>query len=197
MSLLSNIFELIDKANAEDPNSVEVNGKEWKKEQLYSTQMLQMLQRFFPQAEDIHKIAVYAQHIQRWKSPRSDYPMNKAGYYQWRTALYDFHANIIADLMAELVFDKESIVRVKDAVGKKNVQANKDTQLLEDIAALVFIEYYMQDFVEKNTDYSEEKWFGIIAKTWSKMSPEAQEFALSGELRIPGKMIPLIMKAIS
>ncbi|MDH5483771.1 MAG: DUF4202 domain-containing protein, partial [Gammaproteobacteria bacterium] len=99
-SRLDQAIALIDAANNEDPNKVtDCEGKEWPKELLYSHRMSDMLERFSPNADDEVKLAIRAQHIQRWKSPRSDYPMNRDGYFQWRTSLYKFHANTAGTLM--------------------------------------------------------------------------------------------------
>lgn len=39
--------------------------------------MTDMLARFAPDANELMQIAVRAQHIKRWCSPHSDFPMNK------------------------------------------------------------------------------------------------------------------------
>ncbi|MCW8908429.1 MAG: DUF4202 domain-containing protein [Sedimenticola sp.] len=189
-------IELMDQANSEDPNKVTVDGKEWPKELLYSHRMSEMLQRFAPETDDAMKLAIHAQHIQRWKTPRDTYPEGRQGYYQWRTGLYKFHAETAGALMAEAGYDEASIERAKKAVGKRALKINPDSQLLEDIADLVFIEHYMQEFVEKHPEYSEEKWLDIIRKTWAKMSGQAQEFALSGALKLPEPLVPVILKAV-
>ena len=198
----ANIFEkakeLINQANSEDPNKVvDSENKEWPKELLYSHHMSDMLERFAPESDDEMRLAIQAQHIQRWKSPRSDYPMNRKGYHQWRTALYTFHADTVAALMEQAGYVEDSLERVKLAVGKKALKKNPDTQLLENIAALVFIEHYMLEFAGKHPEYDEAKWIDIIRKTWRKMSPTAQEFALSGSIELPTTLIPLIQKALS
>jgi hypothetical protein len=82
-------------------------------------------------------------------------------------------------------------------VAKKNIKGNPDTQLLEDVTDLVFLEYYMLEFVSKHPDYSEEKWIDIIRKTWRKMSGNAHEFALSGKVILPESLLPLVQKATS
>ena len=189
-------IELMDRANSEDPNKVTVDGKEWPKELLYSHRMSEMLQRFAPDTDDAMKLAIHAQHIQRWKTPRDTYPEGRQGYYQWRTGLYKFHAETAGALMAEAGYDEESIERAKKAVGKRALKINPDSQLLEDIADLVFIEHYMLEFVENHPEYSEEKWLDIIRKTWAKMSGQAQEFALSGALKLPEPLVPVILKAV-
>ncbi|RMG35369.1 MAG: DUF4202 domain-containing protein, partial [Gammaproteobacteria bacterium] len=172
-------------------------GKEWPKEHLYAVRMSDMLERFAPEADALMQIAVRAQHIQRWKSPRSDYPMDRKGYHLWRTNLYKFHADTVAELMRRVGYDEEAIERVRNAVGKKSLRTNPDTQLVEDIAGLVFIEHYMQDFADKHPEYDEAKWIDIIRKTWRKMSPRAHEFALSGKIRLPEPLVPLIQKAVA
>ena len=189
---------LIDAANQEDPNQVtDVDGKTWPKELLYSHRMADMLERYDPQADDAMKLAIRAQHIQRWKSARSDYPMDRTGYLKWRTDLYKFHAETAGVLLAQAGYGEEDIERVKQAVGKKAIKRNPDTQLLEDVTDLVFIEHYMLEFAGKHPEYSEEKWLDIIRKTWNKMSERAHQFALSGGIKLPEPLVPLIQKAIA
>jgi len=189
--------KLMDAANSEDPNIEVADGKEWPKELLYAHRMSEMLERYKPESDDVAKLAIRGQHIMRWKSPRSDYPMDRKGYHQWRTALYTFHANSVAELMEKVGYDEDSLDRVRQAVGKKALKKNPDTQLLEDIAALVFIEHYMLAFAEKHPEYDEAKWIDIIRKTWRKMTADAHEFALSGKLVLPEPLIPLIQKSVA
>lgn len=191
-------LSLIDEANSEDPNrETDENGKEWPKELLYSSRMSDMLGRFAPNADDISKLAIRAQHIQRWRSPRENYPMDRIGYLKWRTDLYKFHADTAGELLARAGYDEDEINRLKKMVGKKNIKHNSDTQLLEDVTDLVFIEHYMVEFAQKHPEYSEEKWIEIIQKTWKKMSEEGHKFALSGKLKLPEPLLPLIQKAVS
>lgn len=188
---------LIDAANSEDPNSETVDGVVWPKELCYSYRMSEMLERYKPQADPVTQLAIRGQHIQRWKSPRSDYPMDRKGYHQWRSSLYTFHADRVAALMAEAGYDEESLARVKKAVGKKELKLNEDSQLLEDVASLVFIEHYMLALAEKYPEYKEEKWLDIIRKTWRKMSEDAHMFVVSGKVKLPESLVPLVQKAIS
>jgi hypothetical protein len=159
--------------------------------------MSEMLQRYAPEADDAVKLAIRAQHVQRWKTPRDSYPMDRQGYLQWRTGLYKFHAETAGRLLAEAGYDQTVIDRVKQAVGKRGIKVNPDTQMLEDVTDLVFIEHYMLEFAGKHPEYDEAKWLDIIRKTWKKMSDRAHEFALSGALRLPEPLVPLIQKAVS
>jgi hypothetical protein len=187
---------LIDAANNEDPNQETSNGTNWPKELLYSYRMSDMLERYASDADDAIKLAVRAQHIQRWKSPRSDYPMDRKGYYLWRTGLYKFHADTVAGLLIIAGYDSKFIERVKQIVGKKSLKTNPEAQLLEDIAGLVFIEHYLVDFVTKHPEYTEEKWLDIIRKVWKKMSNRAHHFVRAGHIKIPETLDTLINKAV-
>ena len=194
---LETALKLIDDANNDDPNIELSDGKEWPKERLYSHRMSDMLARYATDTDDAMKLAIHAQHIQRWQSPRSDYPMNRKGYHQWRTALYTFHAETAAAILEKVGYEETFIERMKLAVSKKNLKSNADTQLLEDVSALVFIEHYMLAFTEKHPEYDEEKWISIIQRTWNKMSDNAQQFALAGNINLPEPLIPQIQKAVS
>ncbi len=189
--------DLIDAANSEDPNQETAQGRDWPKELLYSQRMSAMIERYAPESDEAMKLAVRAQHIQRWKTPRSDYPMGRQGYLQWRTGLYKFHGDTAARLVREAGYGEDVVERVKQAVSKRALKKNPDTQLVEDVTALVFIEHYMLDFAARHPDYDEQKWLDIIRKTWNKMSDRAHAFALAGKITLPEPLVPLIQKALA
>ena len=197
-SKFNHTVSLIDAANSEDPNrEVDETGKSWPKELLYAQRMSDILQRYAPKADEICQLAIRAQHIQRWKSQRSDYSMDRIGYLKWRTDLYKFHADTLGGLMAQAGYASAEVERAKLMVGKKGIKSNPDTQLLEDVADLVFIEHYMLAFATKHPEYSEDKWIEIVQKTWKKMSDAGQKFALSGAIKLPEPLLPLIQKALA
>jgi len=187
---------LIDDANSQDPNLIPADGRDWPKELLYSERMSEMLARFAPDADDAQKLAIRAQHIERWKSPRKAYPMDRIGYLKWRKDLYKIQADTAANLLQQAGYDEGEVERVRNAVAKKNIKGNPDTQLLEDVTDLCFMEHYMLEFVGKHPDYSEEKWIEIIQKTWHKMSDDAQGFVLAGKISLPESLAPLVHKAV-
>ena len=123
-TLFQKAVALIDAANAEDPNQESADGRTWPKELLYAQRMSEMLDRFAPDADDAQRLAIRAQHIQRWKSARSDYPEGRQGYLQWRTQLYRFHADTAGQLLAEAGYGDDVIERVKQAVGKRALKVN-------------------------------------------------------------------------
>lgn len=192
-SRLERAYALIDAANAEDPHQDQGQPKEL----LYGHRMTDMLARYAPEASEAVHVAVRAQHVRRWEVPRSSYPMDKVGYHQWRTGLYRFHAELAGRFAREAGYDEETVAQVMTAVGKQKLRENADAQLLEDVASLVFLEHYLAGFAADKPDYTEEKWLGIIAKTWKKMSLRGRNFALSGAIRLPEHLLPLIQQAVS
>ncbi|HTH95426.1 MAG TPA: DUF4202 domain-containing protein [Rhodocyclaceae bacterium] len=186
-------IHLFDAANATDPNLESGRPKEL----LYAERMSEMLQRFAPDASEIVRLAVRAQHIKRWTVPRNTYPMTPVGYKQWRTGLYKFHADTAGTLMRDAGYDDASIAQVERIVAKKGIKTSDDTQLLEDVASLVFIEHYLVGFAAQHPEYDEAKWCDIIRKTWLKMSASARDFTLKGNIALPQALTPLILKAIA
>ena len=184
---------LFDAANAQDPNQDEGEPKEL----LYARRMTGMINRFAPKASEVAQLAVRAQHIQRWLVPRSNYPLGKPGYFAWRTGLYRFHAETAGKLMQQAGYAEAMIEQVKSAVSKQGIKTNPDTQMLEDVTSLVFIESYMLGFAGQHAEYTEEKWLDIIRKTWRKMSADAHAFATGGGIKLPETLVPLILKAVS
>lgn len=185
-----------DRANAEDPNKEIFEGNTYPKELLYAQRMSQMQERYAPEAPEAVKLAVRAQHIQRWKIPRSEFPMDRQGYLQWRTGLYRFHAETAGRIMHEAGYDDAMTARVQAIISKKGLKINAETQLMEDVADLVFIEHYMIGFASQHPEYDEAKWQEIIRKTWQKMSSRAHEFVLAGKIKLPEALVPLILKAV-
>ena len=168
-------IQAIDAENAQDPNIEIDQNISYPKELLYSSRMYHKLADFCPDASDEVKIATKAQHICRWKMPRELYDMNRVGYLKWREELKKFHAQKTANILAASGCDEAFINRVSFLIEKKLLKKDAETQLLEDIICLVFLEYYLQLFVEK---HDTEKLKNIILKTWNKMSKNGQQEAL-------------------
>jgi hypothetical protein len=184
----------IDESNSDDPNT-EVEGEDsYPKEVLYARRMSAWVDRLDPGASEPLRLAARSQHIRRWESPRSDYPMTKAGYHQWRTALYAFHANTAAALLEEVGYDSEIIEPVKNLLMKKGLRTDADMQTLEDAAALVFLEFHLADFAKRD-DVDDAKMIRILRKTWKKMTERGHAAAL--KLDFPGETGRLVQEAFA
>jgi hypothetical protein len=137
--------------------------------------MYERLLSFEPNASEAIQIASKAQHICRWKVARESYPMDRVGYLKWREDLKKFHAATTAVILEKAGYDGEFIARVSFLIEKKLLKKDKETQLLEDVICLVFLDYYLDPFVHK---HDTEKLKNIILKTWNKMSETGHQEAL-------------------
>ncbi len=176
LSRFQNAIQRIDAANAKDPNTEMAAETLIAKELLYSNRMLARLMDFAPDASEAVQIAAKAQHICRWKIARNSYPMDRVGYLKWRESLKKFHASKTTLILEEVGYDTPFIDRVCFLIEKKLLKKDPETQLLEDVICLVFLEYYLEDFAQK---HDTEKLKNIIVKTWNKMSEKGQQTALT------------------
>ena len=154
--------------------------------------MTDWLHRLYPDAAEALQLAARAQHIRRWKIPRSRYPMTRQGYHQWRTTLYSFHADEAEKILREVDYDNIIIERVRSLLRKEKLKADPQTQALEDVACLVFLENYFADFALK---HDEKKVIDILRRTWKKMSDHGQAAAL--QLPLPAEARRLVEMALN
>jgi len=185
-----------DAANAEDPNREAVDGGLRPKELVYADRMSAMLVRFAPDASEALRLASRCQHIERWKIPRTEYPMTRAGYQHWRTRLRDFHADRAAGILREAGYDDATIGRVRALIRKEALKSDAEAQALEDVVALVFLESYLEDFVATHAGYDEAKFVDILRKTARKMSARGRASALT-QISPPAALQPVIRTAMS
>ncbi|KAH8427996.1 DUF4202 domain-containing protein [Aspergillus melleus] len=129
-------------------------------------------------------LAIRAQHLRRWEIPRNTYPMTKVGYHSWRTALQRHQASRAEQICLDAGYDVVSAARVAALVRKEDLKKeDAETQVLEDVACLVFLDDQLVGFAgEKGAEYGEEKMLGILRKTWAKMSERGRELALQVEI---------------
>lgn len=183
---------LIDKKNAEDPNTYQVAGLAYPKELLYSQRMTRKLLQFEPNASKALQIAARAQHICRWKIARNEYPMDRVGYLKWRETLKKMHADLTVEILQQVGFDEQFQERVKKIILKKLIKKNEESQILEDTICLVFLDYYFDEFAAKHNDV---KVIDILKKTWVKMSDKGHAAALT--IPFSDKSLALVKQAIS
>ena len=162
------------------------------KELIYGQRMSAALETFAPDASEALQIAARAQHIMRWKSPRDGYPMDRKGYLQWRHELYGLHAEWTAEIMRAEGYEDDVIERVGTLLRKKGLKTDPETQTLEDVICLVFLEHYFAEFAAKHED---EKVIDIVKKTWAKMSAAGQQAALA--LSLDASAAFLVKRALS
>lgn len=186
-----------DAANATDPRRErDAAGAEHPTELLYAQRMSEMLERFAPDASETVRLAARCQHIRRWEIPRDSYPRTPEGYKAWRTRLMDFHADAAGAILREVGYDEGTLSRVQSLLRKERLKRDAETQLLEDVIGLVFLEHYLEGFVADHPDYDEAKLADILRKTWLKMSPCGREAALT-LVELPAALKPVVLRAVA
>jgi hypothetical protein len=176
----------IDAANSADPNRESFQGAELPKELLYSRRMTEWLNRLEPNASEALRLAAHGQHICRWTIPRNDFPMDRAGYHRWRSTCQRMHADKLGEILRDVGYDEAIVSRVQSLVRKERLKLDPESQLLEDVICLVFLENYFADF---SRQHDEAKLIDIVRKTWKKMSSRGQQAALQLPLSIENKTI--------
>ena len=171
---------VFDRMNEEDPNRVtNEEGHHEGYELWFSKELLNTVFELRPEASEALLLAARSQHLCRWKMPRSDYPMDRAGYLRWRSDLKRYHASKAGEVLSAVGYDQSMIDRVQNLNLKKDIKSDAECQTLEDALCLVFLEKQFADFRPKTTP---EKMIRILQKTWGKMSEQGQEAALKLKL---------------
>lgn len=183
---------LIDAAHAADPNRA-VDGRP--AELVYGERIEAWVGRLVPAASPALRLAARAQHLERWLTPRATFPEGKAAYLGWRRSLYSKQAERARALLLEAGVPAADAADVATWVSKTGLKTNAGTQALEDAACLVFLENEIGAFAAQHAEYPREKFIEILRKTWRKMSPAAQAFALA--LDLPPSIAALVRDALA
>ena len=180
-----------DRANAEDPNHELIGDTPQPKELVYAQRMTAWLDRLAPDASEPLRLAARCQHIRRWVIARSEFPPGRDGYRRWRTTLAAYHAQTAGAVLREAGYGDATVARVEALVRKVRLKADADTQTLEDVICLVFLEHYLPAFA---TQHDDAKLVDILRKTWRKMSERGRSAAL--QLDLAPEIRTLVEKAI-
>jgi hypothetical protein len=169
-------FERFQAAHFEDPRTILVNGVVVPWSVHYHARLVHWVRHFDPDASLPLRLAAACQHIRRWTVPRSDYEAGRRGYRKWRSDLAQMHARTAREVLRDVGFDEETIVRVETLVRKVGLARDPEVQLFEDAICMVFFELDYADLVAKHDD---AKLVDILRRTWEKMSPQGREAALA------------------
>ena len=72
----------------------------------------------------------------------------------------------MTELMNAAGYDEAEAARAAALVRKENLRNDPESQLVEDCACLVFLQYEFADFAAK---YDDEKIIDILAKSWASI----------------------------
>lgn len=180
---LARAIALIDAANAADP-TLEAGQPA---ALLYGQRMTAELERLFPEASDILRIAARGQHVERWLLPRKDYPEGKAGYLAWRREQGSRHAARVAGIMAEAGYAPAEGDRAGILLRKEGIKRDAEVQALEDVICFTFLRWYFAPFAATRPS---EDLSGIVEKTARKMSAPGRARVLA-EFDLPEALAAL------
>jgi hypothetical protein len=193
----------IDEANADDPETIEIDGEMRPKELAHAELMTQWVSRLDPAADEAQLLAARAHHLRRWVVPRADYPKGRAGYLRWRRDAARRQADEVAEILESVGYGPETIERVQRLIrkeglrvaagGSDRVKADGDpaVQTHEDALCLVFLSTQLASLA---ADLGDEHMVEVLAKTVRKMSPAG--LAAAAELPFTPELAALVDRAL-
>ena len=191
LSSLENVLAQLTVAHQKDPNRETWNNEVFPAEWLYIRRITERLKSSSPEASTELIIAANCQHLCRWEIERTSFPEGRIGYYQWRNYLSDYQFQKAREIILGAGFGAEFADRVKLIVKKENIFTNPEAQTLEDVVCLVFMEFYLDDFIQAK---SELNMATVILKTWNKMSEKGHQEAL--EIQFSDETLPIVKRAL-
>ena len=168
-------LQRFDEENSRDPNLETVDGLARPRELVYAERLTAWVLKLCPDASETLRLAARCQHLCRWMSPRSSFPMTRPGYLQWRAELKKFHAQKSGEILREVGYANDVIERVQSLNLKKDFPRDPESCVLEDALCLVFLEHQLADLASKTED---EKVITALQKSWKKMTPAGRAEAL-------------------
>jgi hypothetical protein len=184
----------IDAANADNPRTIVVEGVTRPYEVVYSERMTRRLEAMYPEASELLRIAARGQHVRRFDIPRLRFPQGREGYNEWRRTCREYHAKLLREIMSRNGYDNQDIEQVAKLVRKEQLKKDKESQALENVVDVVFLEHYFDEFYGKYAQYDDAKVLDIIGKTLRKMSPKGHQAALA--LDLPERTRKLVLAAV-
>lgn len=163
----------------QDPRTRADDGRQRPVERVWCDAVSRWVQRLEPEASTALRLAAAAQHLERWKLPRQDWPEGRAGYLRWRKFQQQAHADRAEEVLLAAGFEAELIDRVRQLLRKQQLARDPEVQVLEDAICLAFLELDLDDFASR---HAREDVVRILRKTWGKMSARGQQVALQLEL---------------
>lgn len=108
--------------------------------------------------------------------------MTRPGYLTWRAKLKAQAATQVTELLLssdaiQPSLAQDEVNKIAALIRKENLSENEETQVLEDVACLVFLDDQFDEFEAKSM-LDEDKMVSILRKTWAKMTEEGRALAL-------------------
>ena len=165
-AVFERVVRSIDRRHAADPAGREL---------AYAQAMTAHLDALVQAPPDALRIAVRAQHFERWRYPRSDFPAGREGYLRWRAEAARRQAGAVGAMLESHGVDAATAERVQALMMKRNLRRDPQAQALEDCACLVFLESELARFAGGR---DRQRVIEILRRTWRKMSEAGRRRAL-------------------
>ncbi len=133
----------------------------------YHATLRKWVERLVDSPSEALLLAAGAQHLGRWRTPRSAYPEGLAGYKRWRATLARKHAEDASAILEEVGYDAATRDRVAELITKKRLGRDAEVDAFEDAICLTFLELELAAFAAR---HAPEKVVEIVSKTWVKMT---------------------------
>ena len=180
----------IDEANADDPETIVIDGRERPKEQAHAELACDWVLTLDPDASDEQLLAARAHHLRRWELARAEYPDGRAGYLRWRTDQKKRHAAAVGKILADVGYGPEVAERVGSIIRKQRLTSDVDVQTHEDALCLVFLSTQFGPVADQ---LGADKTVDVLAKTMQKMSTAG--IAAVGSLDLDDRESELVRQA--
>jgi hypothetical protein len=181
---LESALAAIDAANADDPHTISLDGRERPKELAHAELMTAWVERLVEAPSDAQLLAARAHHPRRWVSPRDSYPEGRAGYLRWRRDQAKRQAEEVAVILEGCGYGDPTVERVQAIIRKVDLKGDVEVQAHEDALCLVFLQTQLLDLV---ADLGPDKAQDVLVKTVAKMTPRGRSAALGLELPAEGR----------
>jgi hypothetical protein len=184
--------DAIDAANAADPTVVTVRGTPQPLALAHGQLATEWIEVLRPDADEALLLAGRAHHLRRWEVPRASYPEGRAGYLRWRRDQKARHAHDVATLLIAAGYDDDVIERVQALVRRDGLGQDRDAQVVEDAACLVFLETQLGPLSNR---LGPDQTVDVLGKTARKLSSAGLAAAATIALDAPER--ELLAKALA
>lgn len=164
------------RVHAQDPRRERDADGEQPVELLYTRRLVAWIDRLESAPSEELLLAAHGLHLSRWTIPRDTYPRTRQAYHDWRDRLRALHADETEAVLRECLYDDATVERVRALVLRSTYPDDPESRLIEDAVSLLLLERQLGEFAAKT---ERPKTLRVIRRVWRRMTPRAQELALS------------------
>jgi len=92
-------------------------------------------------------------------------------------------------ILRDCGYSEGEISRVRKLIRKVDLKLDPESQALENVVGIVFVEHYLVAFVLEHPDYDDAKFLGILRKTMRKLDSAGHAAIRALDLPVPLKQL--------